>query len=383
MNNEFLPLSVPDLSGNELKYVSECITTGWVSSVGSYVDKFEKLFADYIGTERAVAVVNGTAALHISLLLSGVKAGDEVIVPNLTFVATVNAVRYCGANPVFMDSTWDNLGLDIEKVKRFLEEETFYSGGNTHNKTSKARIAAIIPMHTFGYAVDMDALDEVLLGRNIPVIEDATESLGAKYRGRMTGSLSRMACFSFNGNKIVTTGGGGMITTNDEELAARAKHLTTTAKRSSEDFDHDEVGYNYRLVNVLAAIGVAQMERVEEFVQKKRANLALYDRLLSSSSKFYMHKEPAYCFSNYWMYSLVIRKGVDLSVRDVIGRLKYENVQARPVWKLMNSLPMFQNFQSYECEVCYEIRNSVINIPCSSNLLSADVERVAEVLNKM
>jgi perosamine synthetase len=383
MNKEFLPLSVPDLSGNELKYVSECITTGWVSSVGSYVDKFERIFADYIGTKRAVAVVNGTAALHISLLLSGVKAGDEVIVPNLTFVATVNAVRYCGANPVFMDSSWDNMGMDVEKVTRFLEEETFFSGGFTHNKKSQARIAAIIPMHTFGYSVDMNALDEALIGRNIQVVEDATESLGAKYRGRMTGSLSRLACFSFNGNKVVTTGGGGMITTNDEELAARAKHLTTTAKRSSEDFDHDEVGYNYRLVNVLAAIGVAQMERVEEFVQKKRANLALYDHLLSSSSKFYMHKEPAYCFSNYWMYSLVIRKGFDLSVSDVIDRLKKENIQARPVWKLMNTLPMFQNFQSYECEVSYEIRKSVVNIPCSSNLLSADVERVAEVLNKM
>lgn len=383
MNKEFIPLSVPNLCGNELKYVTECINTGWVSSVGSYVERFEKDFASYVGTKYAVALVNGTSALHISLLLSDVQPGDEVLVPNLTFIATVNAVKYCFANPVFLDAGWENFGLDVNKLVSFLKEETIFKNGYSWNKKTNAKIKAVIPMHAFGYAVDMDSLHEALEGKNISIIEDATESLGSTYKGRMTGTLSRMACFSFNGNKIITTGGGGMITTDDEKLAKRAKHVTTTAKTDPVDFDHDEVGYNYRLVNVLAAIGVAQLEKIDDFVKIKRDNLELYHELLKGSPDFYIHKEPDYCTSNYWMYSLIIKDPAKLRVNEIIQKLGEAGIQARPIWKLMNTLPMFRHHQSYHCDVSEEIRNKVVNIPCSTNLCKKEIERVTEALNNL
>lgn len=371
------------MKGNELKYVTECIETGWVSSVGSYVDMFEKQFAEYIGTRYAVAVMNGTAALHISLLLSGVEPGDEVLVPNLTFVATVNAVRYCHANPVFMDSNWENLGLDVDKLKDFIKHETVFRDGATYNRKTSARIRAVVPMHTVGYPVDMDALNQIAGDANLAVIEDATESLGSIYKGKKTGSLSELACFSFNGNKIITTGGGGMITTNNESLAAKARHLTTTAKTDPVEFDHDQVGYNYRLVNVLAAIGVAQLEQIDDFVETKRRNLDEYERLIQGSGKFLMHTEPSYCKSNYWMYCLVINDIDQIPVSRVIEKLGDAKIQARPLWKLMNTLPMFSQFQSYHCETSIDIKRKIVNIPCSTGLTSQDLNRVAEVLNSI
>ena len=381
--SNFIPLSVPNISGNELKYVSETITTGWVSSVGSYVDRFEKEFAAYIGTKYAVAVSNGTSALHICLLMSDVQPGDEVLVPNLTFVAPVNAVKYCFANPVFMDSNWETLGMDVLKLKSFLEEECVFDGHFTLNKKSGAKIKAIIPMHALGYAVDMDPLLELCEARNIKVIEDATESLGSFYKNKRTGNLAQLACFSFNGNKIITTGGGGMITTNDEKLAKRAKHLTTTAKTDPLDYDHDEVGYNYRLVNLLAAFGVAQLERIEEFVKIKRDNLALYKSLIEPHDKFFIHTEPSGCSSNYWMYSLVLKPETKYSIPELIKIFEAEKIQTRPIWKLMNTLPMFKDCQSYKCDVSPDIRNRVLSIPCSTNLTRTEIERVVSVIKKL
>lgn len=381
MNSEFIPLSVPNLCGNELKYVTECITGGWVSSVGTYVDMFEKRFAEYIGCKHAIAVINGTSALHISLLLNDVKQGDEVLVPNLTFVATINAVRYCYANPVFLDACWENFGIDINKLESFIKSETIFKEGYSYNKRTGARIKAIIPMHALGYTVDMDNLERVLENSNIAVIEDATESLGSEYKGVKTGRLSQMACFSFNGNKIITTGGGGMITTDDEKMAKRAKHLTTTAKTDAVEFDHDQVGYNYRLVNVLAAIGVAQLESIEKFVKVKRENLQYYRLRLEQSEKFYIHTEPEYCFSNYWMYSLIVRDRGKMQSKYVVEKLSENKIQARPIWKLMNSLPMFKEYQSYHCDASEEIRKSVVNIPCSTNLDKDQIDRVINVLN--
>lgn len=378
--NKFIPLSVPNLAGNELKYVSECIETGWVSSVGSYVDKFESQFAEYVGTKHAVAVMNGTAALHIALLLNDVKPGDEVLVPNLTFVATVNAVKYCYASPIFLDAGWENFGIDVNKLDSFIRNETVYRNGFTYNRSTGAKIKAIIPMHAFGYAVDMDPLLEICSKANIAVIEDATESLGSEYKGRKTGTLSRLACFSFNGNKIITTGGGGMITTDDELLAKRAKHLTTTAKTNPLDFDHDEVGYNYRLVNILAALGVAQLEQLPAFFEQKRKNIEYYSRLIEPSGNFYIHREPSYTKSNYWMYSLVIKDTQKFNVHEVIDVLAKEQIQARPIWKLMSSLPMFKDHQAYHCEVSQDIRNRVVNIPCSTGLTKEEIEKVAAVI---
>jgi perosamine synthetase len=383
MSSDFIPLSVPNLCGNELKYVSECIQTGWVSSVGAYVDKFEENFANYIGTKYAVAVVNGTSALHISLLLHNVKPGDEVLVPNLTFVATVNAVKYCYANPVFLDATWENFGIDVDKLEAFIKSETVFKNGLTCNRKTGAAIKAIIPMHAFGYPVDMDSLKKVLSNTGIAIIEDATESLGSKYKGRKTGTLSPVACFSFNGNKIITTGGGGMITTDDENVAKKARHLTTTAKTDPLDFDHDEVGYNYRLVNVLAAIGVAQLEMIDSFVKAKRENLQYYAQLLSSSDNFFIHKEPAECESNYWMYSLIIRDPSKYQVKQVIHKLGEHKIQARPIWKLMNTLPMFREYQSYHCDMSVKIRECVVNIPCSTNLSRKHIDKVVEVINSI
>ena len=381
--NNFIPLSVPNLCGNELKYVTECIETGWVSSVGSYVDKFETEFAKKIGTKYAVAVVNGTAALHVCMLLNDVKPGDEVLVPNLTFVATVNAVKYCYANPVLLDSSWENLGMDVNKLESFIKEETIFKNGFTYNKKTGAIIKAIIPMHAFGYSVDMDPLNEICKKVNIAVIEDATESLCSTYKGKNTGTLAPLACFSFNGNKIITTGGGGMITTDDEQLAKRAKHLTTTAKTNPLDFDHDEVGFNYRLVNILAAMGVAQLELVDGFYKSKRANLELYSSLIDPSENFYIHKEPAYTKSNYWMYSLVIKNTEKFSVHEIIKVLGEQNIQARPIWKLMNTLPMYKNYQSFHCDVSPDIRNKIVNIPCSTGLTKDEIERVCSVINSL
>lgn len=383
MSEKFLPLSVPNIKGNAEKYVLETIQTGWVSSVGSYVTKFEEDFAAYIGTKYAVAVSNGTAALHISLILSGVEAGDEVLVPNLTFVAPVNTVKYCAAHPVLMDSEWDSLGMDVNKVKQFLEQETIFKEGYTYNKKTNRRVKAIIPMHTLGYVVDMDPLLKICKEYNIAVIEDATESLGSTYKGIKTGNFAPLACFSFNGNKIMTTGGGGMIVTNDEELARRAKHLTTTAKTDPLEYDHDEVGYNYRMVNVLAALGVAQLELMEEFVATKRKNLAIYQELLTPVKGFSMHVEPSQVQSNYWMYSLLLEEGSKHTVKEVIQHLAQHNIQARPIWKLMSMLPMYKDCENYKCETSLEIYKRVVNVPCSTDLTTADITRVVEAIKQI
>lgn len=382
MSETFLPLCVPNIKGNAEKYVLETIQTGWVSSVGSFVDRFEKEFAEYVGTKYAVAVVNGTAALHVSLILCDVGYGDEVLMPNLTFVAPANAIKYCGANPVFLDSNWNDLGIDVNKLEDFLLKETEYKDGYTVNKRSKAKIKAIIPMHAQGYPVDMDDLNELCAKRNIMVVEDATESLGSEYKGLKTGNFSELACFSFNGNKIMTTGGGGMIVTNNEDYAKRAKHLSTTAKTDPVQYDHDEVGYNYRLVNVLAALGVAQLELMPEFVETKRKNLSLYKELFQHIDGFNIHTEPVNTRSNYWMYCMVVDKKLDLNLFDLIKYFGSNKIQVRPIWKLMTDLPMYKGSQSYHCDVSRDIHNRMLNIPCSTNLTEEDIHRVVETLKK-
>ncbi|PCJ84843.1 MAG: aminotransferase DegT [Flavobacteriales bacterium] len=378
-----IPLSVPNISGNEWKYVQECLDDGWVSYAGGFVERFENEFANYIGCKHAVAVTSGTAALHISLILCGVEQGDEVLVPNLTFVAPVNTVRYSFANPVFMDSEWTTLGLDVEKIRDFLEKECEFKNGFTYNKNTGSRVKAIIPMHTLGYPVDMNPLLEICEKFNIDVIEDATESLGSEYMGKKTGNFGKFACFSFNGNKIMTTGGGGMITTNDEQLAKRAKHLTTTAKTDPIEYEHDEVAYNYRLTNVSAAIGVAQLELLDEFVETKRKNLIQYKELIEPNDNFYIHTEVEHSKSNYWMYSLVRKDNCEHSVMDIVRNLADNQIQARPIWKLMNLLPMFNQFQSYQCHVSQEIYERVVSIPCSTNLSEREIEKVADVIKSM
>ncbi len=379
-SNSFIPLSVPNLSGNEWKYAEDAIKTGWVSSVGSYVDEFEQKFAEFVGVKRAIAVVNGTAALHISLMLAGVEEGDEVIVPDLTFVAPANAVAYCNATPVFLGSEWSTLGLDPIILQKFLEEKCELKDGQTFNKNTGRRIAAIIPMHTFGNPVDMDPILKLCQTSNIPVIEDATESLGSLYKGAKTGSFGLLGCFSFNGNKIMTTGGGGMIVTNDEKLADRAKHLSTTAKSDPIEYDHDEIGYNYRLVNVLAAIGVGQLEQMGDFVETKRRNYDCYIKNLSNVQGMQMFVEQEHSESNYWMYPLILETITPMDLTRALGE---KRIQARPVWKLMHTLPMFKHCESFGIEDSEEIYNKVLCIPCSTDLSEEDVNRVCKSLEEV
>jgi perosamine synthetase len=380
VEKEFIPLSVPNISGNELKYVSETIETEWVSSVGSYVEQFEKDFAKYIGSKYAIAVVNGTAAIHVSLIVAGVEQNDEVLLPNLTFVAPVNAVMYCKAIPVFVDSEWKTLGMDPQCVVNFINNETEFKNGFTINKKTGRKVKAIVPMHTLGNAVDMDGFLKLCKERNIIVIEDASESLGSEYKGTKTGNIGDLACFSFNGNKIITTGGGGMITTNNEAFAKRAKHISTTAKTDAIYFDHDEVGYNYRMVNVLAALGVAQLERIEEFVEIKRKNLQKYTAFLGEHSQFFIHQEPLHGKSNCWMYSLVRKDACKYSVDELIKKFSEEKIQVRPIWKLMSELPMFASFQLIGGAVSKDIASKVVNIPCSTNITEEQIKRVVDVI---
>ncbi len=383
MSQEFIPLSVPNLSGNELKYVTETIVTEWVSSVGSYVEQFEKNFAAYIGTKYAIAVVNGTSALHISLIVSGVEQGDEVLVPDLTFVAPANAVRYCKAIPVFVDSDWNTMGMDPDLVLKFINEQTTFVDGFSINKKTGNKVKAIIPMHALGYPMDMDKITTLCKERNIKIIEDATESLGSEYKGVKTGNFSDLACFSFNGNKIITTGGGGMIVTNNEEYAKRAKHISTTAKTDGVYYDHDEIGYNYRMVNVLAAIGVAQLEKIDEFVATKRKNLKLYKELIEDHPYFYIHEEQAHSRSNYWMYSLVLKEACPYTIHELIQKFAAEKIQVRPIWKLMHHLPMFTNCETVSNGMAESLYAKVISIPCSTNLTEDQIKRVVLVIKSI
>ena len=371
-----IPLSVPVISGNEWKYIKDCLDTGWVSSVGNYVTRFEEMVAGYVGARYAVATVNGTSALHVSLLVCGICPDDEVIVPTLTFIAPVNVVRYCGAYPVFMDCDPDTLCMDVNKVSDFINNECIrHDDGYVYNRKTDRRIKAIIPVHIFGNPLDMDILMGICIKYNIDIIEDATESLGSEYKEKKTGSFGKAGCFSFNGNKIITTGGGGMIVTDDENLANRARHLTTQAKSDPFAYDHDEIGYNYRLTNIQAAMGVAQMERVEEFIGIKRKNAALYRELLTGSDGIGFLWEKTWAKSNFWFYTIKVAKQYKKSLMEF---LLAKNIQVRPIWKLIHTLPMYKSSQTYAIENAVEAYETCINLPCSANIKQEDIERIVK-----
>jgi perosamine synthetase len=369
-----IPLSEPEISGNEWKYIKECIDTGWVSSAGEYVNRFEKMVADYVGTKYAVATVNGTSALHVSLIACGIQPDDEVIVPTLTFIAPVNTVRYCGAYPVFMDCTRETLCIDVQKVSDFIKMECERRrDGHTYNKKTNRRIKAIIPVHIFGHSVDMSQLIEICNANNISIIEDATESLGSECRGKKTGSFGKIGCFSFNGNKIITTGGGGMVVADEEHIAKKIRHLTTQAKSDPFEYDHDEIGYNYRLTNIQAAMGVAQMEKLEEYIKVKKKNAALYKKLVSSIEIVEFLWEKTWARSNFWFYTIRIPRK---HKKPLMGFLLSKNIQVRPIWKLINTLPMYKNCQTYMIDKAVEAYESCVNLPCSVSLQEEDIEYV-------
>lgn len=367
--NSSLSLHEPEFGGNEWTYVKECIDIGWVSSVGKYVDEFERKLAEFTGARHAVAVVNGTAALHVALQIAGVKVGDEVLVPALSFVATANAVSHCGAVPHFVDSNESTLGLDAEALASHLEFIAERTVDGLRNRNTGRRIAAIVPMHTFGHPVDMVSLMDVAARFSLPVVEDAAESLGSIYHGSHTGTFGCMGVLSFNGNKIITTGGGGAILTNDPDLARQAKHLTTTAKQPHRwEFFHDAVAYNYRLPNLNAALGCAQLERLPDFLSRKRHLAENYRKTFANIPGIHFVDEPEGCRSNFWLNAVRLGEP-SMAGRDALLAVANDaGYQCRPAWTLLNKLPMYQDCPRAELFVAEALEASLINQPSSPKL---------------
>ena len=361
--NEFIPLHEPRFVGNEKKYLEECIDSTFVSSVGKFVDLFEIEVAKYTGAKYAVATVNGTAALHIALLMVGVERNDEVITQPLTFIATCNALSYIGAHPVFVDVDKNTLGLSPEKLDHFLSQNTETINGECINKTTKRRIKAVVPMHTFGLPINIEELISVCQKYGLNVVEDAAESLGSYYKGKHTGTFGLLGTLSFNGNKTITTGGGGMIITNDETLAQKAKHITTTAKIPHRwDFEHDMVAYNYRLPNLNAALGCAQMESLPNFIEKKRIIAKKYHEFFKEKSVDFI-LEPNETKSNYWLNALILS---NLEERNAfLEETNDKGVMTRPIWKLMNNLTIYSSAQTGDLENARWLEDRVVNIPSS------------------
>lgn len=365
--DKVIPLHAPLFVGNEKVYINDAIDSTFVSSVGKYVNRFEEMMCEITGASYAVATVNGTCALHVALRLLGVEQGDEVITQPLSFVATANAIAYCGARPIFVDVERKTLGLCPEAVEDFLKRNAQIGrDGSCCNKMTKKRIAACVPMHTFGHPCRIDAINEICGLYNIPVLEDAAESLGSLYMGRHAGTFGKAGIYSFNGNKTVTCGAGGAIVTNDPILAKRAKHITTTAKVPHPfEYVHDEVGYNYRMANLNAALACAQLEQLERFIANKRLLAQSYARFFENQGVSFF-EEPQNCRSNYWLNAVILP---DIEARDQF--LEFTNglgIMTRPVWRLMNKLPMFKESQTGSLENSQWLEERVVNIPSSVTL---------------
>lgn len=385
---KFIPLSVPNLKGNELKYVVDAVEKEWVSTGGAYINEFEDSIAKYLNVESAVACQSGTAGIHLSLILSGVDAGDEVIVPTLTFIAAVNPVRYIGAEPIFMDCD-DSLTMDANKLKMFCEEECEFIDGKLINKLNGKHIKAIIVVHVFGNSVNIEMIMDIAQKYNLKVIEDATEALGTKfisgkYIGKYAGTIGDFGVYSFNGNKIITTGGGGMMVSNHPELLAKGKYLSTQAKDDELYYIHDEIGYNYRMTNLQAALGVAQLEQLDKFIEIKKKNYELYNNGLKNIKGLTMLDFNKNIQPNYWFYSLLINNDIyPLKVKEIIPYLKEKNIQVRPIWNLIHTQKPYRESRAYKIDRANYYLENVINIPCSSNLTEEEVNYVINVLNSI
>ena len=401
---DFIPLCVPEIRGNEWKYIKECLDTNWVSSVGAYVNRFEQMVANYVGTDHAVATVNGTSALHTALLVAGVEPDDEVLVSTLTFIAPANAIRYANAWPVFVDAEPEYWQMSPQNVVDFLEQECYFQYGEVRNKRTGRRVKAIMPVHILGHPVDMDPILEVARKYNLLVIEDATESLGAKYKGRMVGHLGDIACFSFNGNKILTTGGGGMIVTDNEAWARKAKYLTTQAKDHPVEYIHHEIGYNYRLTNMQAAMGCAQMENLDEYIAAKRRIATTYSEAFANVAGLTPMREATWASSIFWMYTLLVDESqYGQDSRQLLRRLQEAKIQTRPLWEpLHRSIAHKQSQPSAPLPalvprlvltkegtegsgggaVADKLNQQALSLPCSVGLTLADQQRVIELILK-
>lgn len=360
-NQDFVPLHEPTFNEKELEYVTDCVKTGWVSSVGAYVTRFEEDLAKMVGVKRAVAVVNGTAALHIALKVVGVQPNEEVLMPALTFIATANAISYAGAVPHFVDVSESTLGLDPLKLDSYLAKIAVKQNGVLINKETGRVIRAVVPMHTFGHPVELDELITVCEKYNLTLVEDAAESLGSYYKGKHTGSFGKVNAMSFNGNKIATTGGGGAILTDDEALADYAKHLTTTAKVPHKwEYVHDEIGYNYRMPNINAALGCAQLEKVNEFVESKRQLTTFYKKLVQELPGVHLFEEPRDTKSNYWLQTLLLDASIERD--EVLAYLNDNGVMSRPIWQPMHYLEMYKDCPRGDLAVVENLNKRIVNV---------------------
>jgi perosamine synthetase len=377
----FVPLCAPEIGGNEWHYVKECLDTGWVSSVGPFVDRFEAAMAGAVGARHAVAMQSGTAALHLALLVAGVERDDEVLVSSLTFIAPANAIRYAGAWPVFVDAEPEYWQMDVAKAEAFLETDCVWRDGELRNRLTGRRIRALLPVHILGHPVSMDPLRRLAQRYGLALIEDATESLGAEYRSTPVGRLGDVACFSFNGNKLLTTGGGGMLVTDNPAWATRARYLSTQAKQDALEYVHGDIGYNYRLTNVQAAIGVAQIERLPEFLAAKRRIAAGYEAVLGDIPGLTLMAEAPWARSAWWMYTVLVdEEACGVSSRQLLTALEAARVQTRPLWQPLHRSAAHADACQTDCSVAERLNREALSLPCSVGLTPAMQDEVIERL---
>lgn len=374
-----LLLSGPNIAGNEWKYIKDCLDTGWVSSVGAYVEKFEKLTADFTGAKYAIATSSGTTALHVCLILNGIEKDDYVIAPNVTFVASINAIKYTGANPILIDIDAETWQMDLDVLEKFLLEETEIKNGVCIYKKDGKKIKAIMPVHVLGNMCNMDRLLQLADKHKLIIIEDSTEALGSFYKNKHAGTFGLMGTLSYNGNKIITTGGGGMIITDDEKLANHAKHITTQAKSDAFEYLHDEIGYNYRLTNTAAAMGVGQMELLPQFINRKHEIIDFYKSELKNVGDITFQKVNDDVTPNWWLPTIKTEKQ-----KLVLKILNDNKMQSRPFWVPMNKLPMFANDIYYTLtNVSDEVYHKCLSIPCSTNITDAELSAVAAKIKEV
>lgn len=376
-----IPLCVPEIRGNEWAYIKECLDTNFVSSVGPFVDRFERDLAAYTGAKHAIATASGTAALHIALLVAGIQPDDEVLVSTLTFIAPVNAIRYAGAWPVFMDAEPDYWQMDSQKARDFLHNDCRRADGELRNIHTGRRVRAIMPVHILGHPVNMDAVMALAREFDLVVIEDATESLGATYKGVMTGRIGHIACFSFNGNKIITTGGGGMIVTDNDTWARKAKYLTTQAKDDPLEFVHNEIGYNYRLTNIQAAMGCAQLEQLEEYLTIKRRIAATYAEAFDGVRGLTLMPQADWAESIFWLYTILVDSSVyGVDSRALMRKLAGHGIQARPLWQPCHLSPAHKGAYAVDCSTAERLNRDALSLPSSVGLPGKDLKSVIGVI---
>ena len=379
-----IPLCVPDHSGNEWKYLKECLDTNWVSSAGPFVGRFESGIAGYVGASYGVATTSGTAALHVALLIAGITVNDEVLMPTLSFIAPANAIRYCGASPVFIDVEPKYWQIDINKIDNFLNHECVWRKGNLYNSKTGRRIKAVLPVHILGHPVDMGPLIEIAENFGLTVIEDATESLGGQYKGSNIGSLGDMGVFSFNGNKLITTGGGGMIVTDSEEWAEKARYLTTQAKDDNIEYIHNEIGYNYRMSNLQAALGCAQLETIEDKLTAKKLIADIYREAFNNIEGIETPSEAIWASSAWWLYTILINEAAfGKNSRDLLVELAGYGIQTRPLWQPLHQSKAHLDCQSYVCDTAEDLFRNALTLPSSVGLTDNDQQFVVDKIMKI